>query len=514
MKVEAAAVIVPPWPDDPAQALAAWCRDVLKVPSGHPRAGKPLTLPDYGVAFIRDALTHRASLMCIGRKNAKSQIVASYLLARLVGPLRTAGYRAGVCSVNKEKAAELKMLMEQTAEASGLQGLRFRRSPAPGRVESATGAVDILSADKSAGHSSGFTDAIVDELGLFSERNRALVAGLRSSVSARDGRFIALSIQGDAPFTAEMIDQQDDPSVSVHLYRPADPDCDIMDRDAWHAGNPGIAAGIKSLSYMEDEARRVLLTPADQATFRAFDLNTPQAPGQEMIVTVADWRALVSTEAPPRSGACVVGFDIGESGFHERACVAVWPDSGRMECFGAFADVPDLRERGLRDGVGGLYVQMHERGELWTYSGRIVPAGQFLVDCAARLKGERVLVAGADRYRRSAVTTALESAALRWPIMWRGQGASPTADGSADVRAFQNQVLTGWIRPLESLVMASAIRESRLRRDPLGNPALLKHRANGRIDVLSAGVIAAGLAEIYRAKPRGGGRPLRLQMVG
>ena len=58
--------------------------------------------------FVRDALTHREAFLCISRKNAKSAIVAAYLLARLVGPLRTPGYRAGVCSVNREKAGELK----------------------------------------------------------------------------------------------------------------------------------------------------------------------------------------------------------------------------------------------------------------------------------------------------------------------------------------------------------------------------------------------------------------------
>ena len=165
-------------------------------------------------------------------------------------------------------------------------------------------------------------------------------------------------------------------------------------------------------------------------------------------------------------------------------------------------NTPDLRERGLADGVGGLYVGMHERGELWTYAGCVVPPGEFLKDCAARLAGERVIVAGADRFRRAAVTTALDAAGIRWPMVWRGQGASATADGSADVRAFQNQVLTGRLHPVESLVMASAIRESSIRRDVLGNPALQKARVNGRIDALSAGVIAVGLAERHQAPPR------------
>ena len=82
--------------------------------------------------------------------------------------------------------------------------------------------MDILSADKSSGHAAGFDDAIVDELGLFAERDRALVSGMRSSTSAKDGRFIALSILGDAPFTRELVDRADDPAVALHLYRAPD----------------------------------------------------------------------------------------------------------------------------------------------------------------------------------------------------------------------------------------------------------------------------------------------------
>ena len=105
------------YPLDPAAALAKWSEETLKVPDGHPRAGEPLILPTYGVEFLRDALTHRESFLCIGRKNAKSAIIAVYLLGRLVGPLRQPGYRAGVCSVNAAKANELKMQMESYHES-------------------------------------------------------------------------------------------------------------------------------------------------------------------------------------------------------------------------------------------------------------------------------------------------------------------------------------------------------------------------------------------------------------
>ena len=81
-------------------------------------------------------------------------------------------------------------------------------------------------------------------------------------------------------------------------------------------------------------------------------------------------------------------------------------------------------------------------------------------------------------------------------MQWRGTGASKTADGSHDVRAFQGMVLGARIKHKPSLLVASALSDSAIRRDSGGNPALDKGRGNGRIDVLSAAIIAAGLGDL------------------
>ena len=489
------------WPAAPAEAVAEWSRTTLKVPPGHPNAGEPMELPPFGVAFLADALTHSESALLVARKNAKSAVVGIYVLARLVGPLRTPGYRAGIVSVNREKASELWRQCEEIAAASGLEGLRFWR--APRAITSSTGRVDVLSADRSAGHASGFDDAIVDELGLLKERSRDLVNGLRSSVSARGGRFIALSITGDSPFTREMIERADDPSTAVHLYA-AELDAALDDEAAWYAANPGLGT-VKSVEYMRDASRRALASPPDQASFRAYDLNTPQDPSREMITAATDWASCTvqEEELPARDGPVCVGFDLGGSSSMTCA-VAVWPRSGRMEAWGAFGSIPELADRSKADGQGNLYVRMRLRGELAVFEGRVTPAAAFLQDIAARLAGEDVVAAGADGYRRAEAIDALAAAGVQWPMHWRRQGPGATADGSADVRAFQRLVLARKVRVKESLLLASAIAESSIRRDVNGNPALDKSRANGRIDALSAAVIACGLAERVLAHPEPG----------
>ena len=298
------------YPDDPAGAIAAWSAERLIVPPGHPLEGRPMKLPEYGVAFLRDVFRPgiREGLLCVARKNAKSSVVAVWLLAHLVGPLRRFGWRCGVVSTSKVKAGELKRLAEGIAIASNLRGLQFRRSPAPGRIESSWGTVDILAAEPHAGAASGFDLAVVDELGLLKERDRDLIASMRSSVSARDGRFVSLSVYGSAPFVPEILERRGDAGLVVHLFQ-APEKARLDDESAWRAANPGIAVGIKSASYMRDEARRVAITTSDQSSFRALDMNRPSVPSTELLVGVDDFLDCETDQLPARDGPCFVGVE-------------------------------------------------------------------------------------------------------------------------------------------------------------------------------------------------------------
>ena len=385
-------------PKEQVKALAEWSKAALVVPLGHPRSGDPLVLPDFAQAFLVDALAARWSLLCCARKNAKSAICAILALGYLVGPLRAQGWRGCVASLSKEKANELRKQAEEIALASRLKGLTFRRSPQPGRIESATGALDVLAADKNAGAASGFDLVLIDELGLFPERSRDLVSSLRSSISARDGRVVALSVRGFSPLLQEMIDAGGKTKTAVHLYA-APEDCDLDDRAAWQSANPGLGS-VKSLSYMVEEAERVSFTPSDESDFRAYDLNQGLDPSREMILQVSDLKGCVVSDSgfPDRRGPCVIGLDIGESASGTAAAI-IWPQTGRTEFRFAFGDRPALRDRARRDGAP--YVEMERRGELVTYPGRIVPVEAFLSDLAADLKGQRVLMLAADFYKES-----------------------------------------------------------------------------------------------------------------
>ena len=489
-----------------------WAEQTLIVPTGLLR-GERFQLYGWQREFLEGALAPgiREAGLSIARKNAKTGLIAALVLGYLVGPLRFPMWRGIAVSETGVLAGELRRAITEIADASGLSDqITVKQSPPPGTVKGLDGSeLTLLASDRASGHAVGADVCLIDEAGLIPESRRPLWNAVLSSVSGRDGRLIAFSIRGDSPMFSELAARADDPSVHWTEYA-ADGDAQLDDVEQWHKANPGLGT-VKGMSYMEDASRRALATPADGASFRAYDLNQPGAPTKDLICDVQDWMGCVVEDAdlPERDGLCVVGLDAGGSSSMTCA-VGLWPRTGRMEAWAAFPAVPDLRERGRNDGVGSLYEQMEERSELEVYPGRVTPVASFLLSVDDALKGERVVAIGADRYRRAEVEGALTEAGLRWPIEWRGQGASATADGSHDVRAFQRLVLGKQLKTRASLLMANAIRESEIRLDGSGNPALDKSRQKGRIDALSAGVIAAGLSEIWLSRNPARSKPLRL----
>lgn len=466
-----------------------WIESTLKVPTGR-LAGRAFKLGKWQRRFIDGALAEGISeaALVVARKNGKSGLVAALILAALCGPANIPRWRGLVVSLNLRTSGELREAIRETVEASGLEdSVSVVRAEARGLRGSRC---EFLAADKSSGHASSVNLAVIDELGLMAENRRELVNAVRSSISARDGRMIAISVRGDGPMLGEIIDRADDPAVYVQLHAPPESG-DISDPAIWAMGNPGIADGIKSTSYMEAASRRALASPADQAAFRALDLNMVATPARETVVTVSDWVACVTPTPPERAGPCYLGVDLGGSA-SMTAAAAYWPDTGRLEAWGAFPDMPTLRDRGRADSVGGLYETLAATGEIVTYAGRVTPVGAFLMDCQTRLAGCEIAAILADRFRLAEAQDAL--AAVGWwiPVTPRGFGFK---DGSADVLAFQRAVIAGKVRVSYSRLLESAIADSAIVRDAAGNMKLDKSRARGRIDALSAAVIAIGAGQ-------------------
>ena len=480
-------------PADQGGALCQWARDELKIPPGHVHEGRPFEVPAYGEKFIKDALSDGCmdALICTGRKNSKTGLSALIVLGHLGnGPLARPGFRAGCASTSRLKAGELRSAIEATALASNLPHIEFWRRSQPA-ITAPNGSVDVLSADKNSGAAAGYDLVLIDEVGLLEEKDRGLVTSLRSSLTAKRGRMICLSIYGSGPFVGEYLDRRDDPAVTVHMYQPA-ADSKIDDEAAWHQGNPGLSCGIKSIESMRVLSRAAIACPGDQAEFRSQEMNLPGSPSQELICSPADWKRCVvePSELPSREGRAWLALDPGGSA-SMCACVCAW-ENGRLQFWSAFPGTPSLEDRGRSDGCGGLYVEARDRGELRTYSGRVTPVADFLAGVIHELSDVEIVSGASDRFRKSEVMQILEDpktgAEFPWEFVPMGCGER----GSADVRALQRSILRAEFKTLPSLLFASGLSSAIIRRDGNSNPGL-ERSGKARIDLVSALVLASGL---------------------
>lgn len=491
-----------------ADAVAAWAEARLKVPVGL-RAGQPFRLLPFQRSFLADALAPGVRTACLStaRKNGKSGLVAAIILAALLddGPLHRARWRGLAVSLNARLSGELWGQCREIAAASGISTLTFHGGAHRAIVGANEARVEFLATGRSAGHASGADLALFDELGLTSDRDRALLDGLRSSVSAREGgRLLAISVRGRSPLLDEMRERAEagEPGVVFHLHA-ADPGAALDDRAAWKAGNPALGE-LKEESYMATAAREAQAAPGSAPGFRALDLNQSVAPDEVPLLDLDTWRRCVVVEAPPATGEAVIGLDLGANASMTAAAV-FYPSTGRFEAHGLFPGIPTLAERAERDAVGSLYQQMVDRGELEIAPGvRVPPVGVWLAGLMTRAQadGARVVAVIADRYRQSEAKDALGGVPgiQQVRVVFRGTGAHAKADGSADVRAFQAECAEGRLKARSSVLMTAALRGSRLRFDEGGNPALDKREQRGRIDAASAAVLAVGYGRSLRLR--------------
>jgi len=488
-----------PPPTDPVAAFIAYA-ERLRVPRGR-LAGKPFRLLPWQVEFAALVLAGEAQTCClsIARKNGKTGLLGLLVLARIdpASPLYGGPRWRALCISESEGRTEA--VGNAIMSIAGSSGLVLVEKRAPRHtIESPGGAgVDFLASGKGAAHSFDCDWALIDEAGLLTRKHhRHIWSTAESSLSASDDpRFLICGTRLEGDLFAEALDQAKRGVAGCAALEYSAPDAaDILDTEAWLAGNPSLGT-IKSRQHFEGQAQRAADDPHKQPDFKAHHLNQPFDPDAQTIVSLQDWKAIESAAPPEPAGRCWVGIDIGGRSSMTAAAVA-W-ENGRLEGLAAFPAQPKLAARGRADGVGDLWERMHRRGELLALGGKLVNLKQFFEAVAARVAGAEVMAIGSDRYRAAdaevaAAGTPFESA----PWHFRGTGAGAKADGSADIRAFQEGVWNGELIVSESLLWLAALKASELRYDVAGNPALARRNRRARNDLIAAAVIACGLKKI------------------
>lgn len=483
----------------------------LKIPEG-PNAGKPLKLAEFQKSFVRGALDpdNMVGVLSIGRGNAKTALSAGIALASLTGELDAQPKREILFAARNRDQAKtafnflVGFIESLPEEEQALFNIRRGQRLEVEYSGNGGGLARCIAADGRSILGGAPNLAILDERAAWErEKGDQLENAILSGLGKRGGKalIISTSAPDDANTFSKWLDEPP-PGTYVQEHRPAF-GLPADDAASLLVANPGASEGIgASLEWLQAQARRAIARGGSAlSSFRNLNRNERvSTEDRSVLVTVDEWlSAEVAPDAlPAREGECILGIDLGGSRSMS-AAVFYWPHTGRLEAVGTFPSNPGLADRGASDGVSGRYVEMQERGELFTLGDNTVPPGPWLAEIVKRADGAIISCIVGDRFRHAEFVEAMQGAGLsRVPFIWRGFGWK---DGSEDIERFRRAVFDGQVQTRPSLLLRSAMADAITLVDPAGNHKLAKSRSLGRIDAAAAAILAVAEGNRRMARP-------------
>ena len=491
----------------------------LKVGQGR-HAGQPVRLLGWQRRFLAGAFGQPGdSALSMGRGNGKTTFTAAIACAAvdfdgpLVEPMAETLLVASSFDQGLIAFRHILHFLGPSFDRYGVgPGGRFRIQDSANRAtiqDRKTGALlRVLGSDPRRLHGAAPKLILLDEVAQWPPTVVSpMLAALRTSRGKIPGsRALWL---GTRPATDEHPFQRalDGHGVGFALSYQAPKDAQPFRKATWQKANPGLSHFPDLESVIRQEAKDARRDPAALASFRALRLNQGLSDTVSSVLVDADsWRAAMGLPAPgARAAEYVLGIDLGQNAAMSAA--AAYLRTGELEAVAVFPELPGLGERGLGDGVGGLYLDMAARGELIQSGRRVSDVGALLRESLRRWGRPVAIVC--DRWRVAELKGHLES--VRFPLadlVERGQGFR---DGGADVRDFRAAVLADQVRPASSLLLTAAMGEARTTGDPAGNHKLAKHsqggrRTQARDDAAAAAILAVAVGRrrwgVAQPKPR------------
>ena len=451
----------------------------LRVTQGR-LAGQPFEVLPWQRRFVRGAFRGgvQSAALSVARGNGKTALLSGIAAATLNGPLAVPRGETVIVASSFEQAriAFEHVIAFMGATLDDKDRWRVWDTAQQARVEDRkTGArVRCIGSDPRRAHGLAPVLVLADEPAQWPDTTgERMVAALRTAAGKQPhSRFVALGTRpaDSEHWFAKLLAGGADYAQS-HAAGPDDPK---FQRRTWIKANPSLPHMPDLEAAIRVESGQAKADPALLAAFDALRLNLGTMDVEASLLIDAGLWSACEGEAPA-GGSCVWGIDLGTSAA-QSAVTAYWPSTGRLECIAAFPESPSLRERGLRDGVGDLYVNLAVHGSLLTLGHRATDVAALLQAALDRFGRPSVVVA--DRWREAELRDALDKAGVpSAELDVRGMGFK---DGAEDVRAFRRAMADGRVVPVPSLLLRSAMAEARTVSDPAGNSKLSKSTQGGR----------------------------------
>ena len=490
-----------------ADRLIAYAESLTLAGGDHD--GEPFVVLPWEKRFIRGAFAVKGdAALTIARGNGKSALVAPLACAVTDpdGPLH--GRRREVvvvASAFSQSRIIFEDCLAMLREKNGLprREWRVQDSANTAMIEHReSGArVRCIGSDPKRAHGLRPALALLDEPAQWeAAKSEKMLAAIRTGLGKVPGsRLIALGTRpvGSDHWFSKMLQKAS--YSQIHAARPDDPPFQLR---TIRRANPSYDHLPSLRERLAEEREEAKLDPALLASWRSLRLNQGVSDAEVQVLLDAGLWARIEGDAA-LSGPCCWGVDLGTSAA-QSAVAAFWPETGALRCVAAFPSEPSLAERGLADGVGGLYIECFRRGELLTIGKRVVDIGGLLSVALDRF-GRPARIAS-DRWREAELRDALDKAKIPPATLEaRGQGFQ---DGGADLREFRRSCADGRVTPLPSLLLRSAMAEARAISDPAGNAKLAKstqgqRRLRARDDAAAAAILAVATGSRMPKRRRG-----------
>ena len=456
--------------------------------------------------FIRAATSSGidTAALSLPRGNGKSYL-AAYLVSRILTPddeLFVSGSESVLCAASIEQARIVFRFARATLEPSGEYAFLDSHTRIGIRHKATNTRLRVLGSNgKTAMGLVGCPWAIADEPGAWEVNGGTLLHDAIETAKGKPGSPLrAIYIGTLAPAMSgwwhDLVKRGPHRSNYVQAL--------IGNPERWDQW-PEIRR-CNPLTAIDANFRRKLLEERDEARrdsrlkarFLSYRLNVPSGDESTMLLSLEDWKRVISRPVAERDGLPIVGIDLG-AGRAWSAAVAAWT-TGRIEALAVAPGIPSIEAQEKRDRVpSGTYQTLIDIGALSVAEGlRVQPPAELWQSVTDAWGAPEAVVC--DRFR----IAELQDTVNGTPVIPR---VTRWSEASSDIRALRKLALDGPLScsPSSRALIAASLAAAVVENDKQGSMRLVKLGTNntGRDDVAVALTLVAGM--LQRAMANVGG---------
>ena len=479
--------------------VIAFIETYCYVPEGK-GVGKPIKLAPFQKKFIKDIYDNphgtRRAILGIARKNGKSALIASIMLAHICGPEAVQNTQIISGAMSREQASLVFNLAVKMIQMSPELSKVTRIVPSKKMIVGLARNVEYqaLAAEGTTAHGLSPIVAILDEVGQVKGPTSPFLEAILTSQGAHENAlqiFISTQAASDADFLSIMIDDAErsgDKKTVCHVYA-ADEGCDLLDKKQWKKANPALGI-FRNESDLKEQLEQASRLPSMENGARNLLLNQ-RISLQSLWLAPSPWKACggpVDIEVFRRNPVAL-GLDLSMRTDLTAAVLAAMEDNVVHLMPFVFAPMDGMAERALRDRAP--YDAWVRDGQMTAVPGSTVDydyVAEWLRDTLDDLQIEVNTIAF-DRWRVDIFQKACADCGA-FPFSEWSEVGQGYRDISPRMESFEGKLLAKQIRhgahPLLSMSASNAIATL----DPAGNRKLDKSKSTLRIDPLVAAVMA------------------------